>query len=59
MTSRVPAAGPYQLEFLEAETGAGTADIHLNGTLVKRGIEAIEKPDGLARCGRLAGGRDL
>ena len=39
---RIPAAGPYQLEFLEAETGAGTADIHLNGTLVKRGIEAIE-----------------
>ena len=39
---QVPAAGPYQLEFLEAETGAGTADIHLNGTLVKRGIEAIE-----------------
>ena len=36
------AAGPYQLEFLEAETGAGTADIHLNGALVKRGIEAIE-----------------
>ncbi len=39
---QVPAAGPYQLEFLEAETGAGTADIHTNGTLVKRGIEAIE-----------------
>ncbi|MCY3776696.1 MAG: DUF1549 domain-containing protein [Candidatus Aminicenantes bacterium] len=38
----IPAAGPYQLEFLEAETGAGTADIHINGTLVKRGIEAIE-----------------
>ena len=39
---RIPAAGPYQLEFMEAETGAGTADIRINGTLVKQGIEAIE-----------------
>ena len=39
---QIAAAGPYQLEFQEAETGAGTADIHINGTLVKRGIEAIE-----------------
>ena len=39
---QIAGAGPYQLEFLEAETGAGTADIHLNGVLVKRGIEAIE-----------------
>ena len=33
----VAAAGEYQLDLLEQETGGGTADIWINGTLMKKG----------------------
>ena len=38
----VAAAGDYQLDFLELETGGGTADIWLNGVLMKKGAAPVE-----------------
>ena len=37
----VPAAGDYQLDFLNQETGKDTADIHINGVLMMQGAEAV------------------
>ncbi len=37
----VPAAGRYQLDVLEQETGFGTADIHINGVLESAGQGAV------------------
>ena len=34
--------GEYQIDFLEEEKGAGTADLWINGRLVKRGAEPIQ-----------------
>jgi hypothetical protein len=34
--------GEYQIDFLEEEKGAGTADLWINGQLVKRGAEPIQ-----------------
>ena len=36
------AAGDYQLDMLEEETGEGTADISVNGALMKKGARAVE-----------------
>ena len=38
----VGAAGDYQIDLLEEEKGGGTADLWINGVLVKRGAEPIE-----------------
>ena len=38
----LPAAGDYQLDFLEEETGEGTADISINGVVMKKGLRAVE-----------------
>ena len=38
----VPAAGAYQLDMLEEETGAGTFDIWVNGVLEQRGKGAVQ-----------------
>ena len=38
----VAAAGDFQLDFLELETGGGTADIWLNGVLMKKGAAPVE-----------------
>jgi Protein of unknown function (DUF1553)/Protein of unknown function (DUF1549)/Planctomycete cytochrome C len=38
----IAAPGEYQIDFLEEEKGAGTADLWINGVLVKRGAEPIE-----------------
>jgi hypothetical protein len=35
-------AGEYQIDLLEQERGAGTADIWINGVLEKRGAEPVE-----------------
>ncbi|MBI1355102.1 MAG: DUF1549 domain-containing protein [Acidobacteria bacterium] len=37
----VPAAGDYQLDFLNQETGKGTADLHINGVKMAEGAEAV------------------
>ena len=37
----VPAAGQYQVDFLEQETGNGTADIWVNGVLEIGGLAAV------------------
>ena len=37
----VAAEGLYQLDFLNQEKGDGTADIHVNGRLMKSGLEPI------------------
>ena len=34
-------AGDYQLDFLDLATGSGTADIWVNGLLMKRGLPAV------------------
>ena len=34
--------GEYQIDFLEEEKGAGTADLWINGQMVKRGAEPIQ-----------------
>jgi hypothetical protein len=36
-----PAAGEYQLDMLEEETGRGTADVWINGVLEKRGLPPV------------------
>jgi cytochrome c553 len=38
----VPAAGEYQLDALEQETGAGTASVWVNGVLESRGLPPVE-----------------
>jgi mono/diheme cytochrome c family protein len=38
----VPAAGNYQVDLLEEETGDGTADISVNGVLMKKGAAAVQ-----------------
>jgi len=38
----VPAAGEYELDVLEEETGGGTADIVINGLLMKQGLAPVE-----------------
>ena len=38
----VPAAGEYELDMLEEETGGGTADIQVNGVLLKKGAAPVE-----------------
>ncbi len=38
----VPAAGEYELDLLEEETGGGTADIVVNGVLLKTGAPPVE-----------------
>ncbi len=38
---KVPSAGLYQVDFLDQEKGDGTADIHINGVLMKSGLEPI------------------
>ena len=38
----VPAAGEYELDLLEEETGGGTADILVNGVLLKTGPPPVE-----------------
>jgi len=38
----VPSAGEYQLDMLEEETGGGTANILVNGVLVKEGLAPVE-----------------
>ena len=37
----VPAGGRYQLDVVEQEMGAGTADIHVNGLLESAGLGAV------------------
>ncbi len=37
-----PRAGEYQLDMLEEETGNGTADVWINGVLMKRGATPIQ-----------------
>ncbi len=37
----IPKAGNYQLDFLEQETGGGTADIWINGVLMMKGAGAV------------------
>ena len=36
------AAGEYQIDMMDEERGAGTADLHINGVLVMRGAEAVQ-----------------
>lgn len=38
----VPQPGNYQLDFLEEEVGAGSADVQVNGTLELRGQRGVE-----------------
>ncbi|HEU0119142.1 MAG TPA: DUF1549 domain-containing protein [Bryobacteraceae bacterium] len=38
----VPAAGDYQIDILEEEKGAGTTDVHVNGTWMKRGADPVQ-----------------
>jgi cytochrome c553 len=38
----VPAAGDYQVDFLEEEVGAGTADVRINGVLEHGGKRPVE-----------------
>ena len=38
----VPAAGEYELDMLEEESGAGTADVLVNGVLMKEGAAAVQ-----------------
>ncbi len=38
----VPAAGEYELDMLEEESGAGTADVLVNGVLLKEGAAAVQ-----------------
>jgi hypothetical protein len=38
----VPQAGDYQLDILEEETGAGTADVRVNGVLESRGLPPVK-----------------
>jgi transposase-like protein len=38
----VPAAGDYQVDFLEEEVGAGTADVRINGVLEHAGKRPVE-----------------
>ena len=38
----VPKAGLYQIDMLDEEKGAGTADLHINGALIKRGAEPVQ-----------------
>jgi cytochrome c553 len=38
----VAAGGDYQMDILELETGGGTADIWVNGVLMKKGAAAVE-----------------
>ena len=37
----VPSEGLYQVDFLNQEKGGGTTDIHVNGVLMKSGLEPI------------------
>ena len=39
---RVAAAGLYQVDIMDEEKGAGTADLHVNGALVMRGAEPVQ-----------------
>jgi len=38
----VPAAGEYELDMLEEESGAGTADVLVNGVLLKEGAAPVQ-----------------
>ena len=38
----VPAAGVYELDMLEEETGGGTADVAVNGVVLKNGAAPVE-----------------
>ncbi|MBY0503493.1 MAG: DUF1549 domain-containing protein [Bryobacteraceae bacterium] len=38
----VPTAGQYQIDILDEEKGAGTADLWINGVWVKRGREPVQ-----------------
>jgi hypothetical protein len=38
----VPAAGDYQIELLEEEAGSGTADLLVDGALVKKGAPSVQ-----------------
>jgi hypothetical protein len=38
----IPRAGDYQIELLDQERGAGTADFFIGGLLMKRGDEAVQ-----------------
>ena len=38
----VPAAGEYELDMLEEESGAGTADVLVNGVLMKEGAPPVQ-----------------
>jgi cytochrome c553 len=38
----VPAAGEYELDLLEEESGAGTADVLVNGLLMKEGAPPVQ-----------------
>jgi hypothetical protein len=39
---KAPAAGLYQVDFLDQEKGDGTTDIHINGVLMRSGLEPIQ-----------------
>ena len=41
-TVRAPAAGEYQVELLEEEAGFGTADLSINGVLMKKGAPPVQ-----------------
>jgi hypothetical protein len=38
---QIPAAGDYQVDILEEETGAGTADLLINGVLMRKGLPPV------------------
>ncbi len=38
----VPAAGEYQMDILDEEKGAGTADVWVNGVWMKRGADPVQ-----------------
>ena len=41
-TIQVRAAGHYQIDILDLERGAGTADLHVNGVWAKRGLPPVQ-----------------
>jgi mono/diheme cytochrome c family protein len=47
----VAKAGDYQVDLLDEEKGAGTADLWIGGTLVKRGAEPVENREASADSG--------
>jgi hypothetical protein len=47
----VPAAGEYQVDVLDEEKGAGTADVWVNGVWMKRGADPVQNREASPEAG--------